>query len=123
MEGILGPGDLNGDGFADIVCTAPLFKASYAAEGIAFAYFGSPTGPNQSPSWLTFGTTSGQKIGRSMASAGDVNGDGRIDLLVGGTGRVLVFHGRRRVWRPRQRRSCSDPRSATMAAACSASAT
>lgn len=93
MEGVLGPGDLNGDGFADVVCSAPLFKASYAAEGIAFAYFGSPTGPNKSPSWLTFGTTSGQKIGRSMASAGDVNGDGRIDLMVGGTGRVLVFHG------------------------------
>lgn len=93
MEGVLGPGDLNGDGFADVICAAPLFKANYAAEGIAFAHFGSPSGPNKSPSWLTFGTTSGQKIGRSMARAGDVNGDGRVDLLVGGTGRVLVFHG------------------------------
>lgn len=93
MEGILGPGDLNGDGLADVVCSAPLFKANYAAEGIAFAYFGGSAGLNKAPSWLTFGTTSGQKIGRSMASAGDVNGDGHLDLLVGGTGRVLVFHG------------------------------
>jgi hypothetical protein len=89
--------DVNSDGFADLVIGAPGYPFSNFT-GKAYVYHGSATGLSASPDWVTVGENlSG--YGTSVASAGDVNGDGYADLVVGadaysdGLGKAYVYHG------------------------------
>lgn len=81
-------GDLNGDGFDDLVVGWPGFRlpAAAAASGEVRVYYGSPNGLESGPRWRSVGPDSGVSFGASVASVGDVNGDGWKDLLVGGYG-------------------------------------
>jgi hypothetical protein len=99
---VSGAGDVNGDGFDDVLVGARVWRGSFASEGRALVYYGSPTGPSPTPSWSFAGGRSGAEAGRSVAGAGDVNGDGYADLLVGATGyrndlasegRAFLFYG------------------------------
>ena len=99
---VAGAGDVNGDGFDDLLIGARVWRGTFASEGRALVYFGSPTGPSPAPSWTFAGGRSGAECGRSVASAGDVNGDGFADILVGATGyrndlategRAYLFYG------------------------------
>ncbi|HZN03230.1 MAG TPA: integrin alpha, partial [Candidatus Polarisedimenticolia bacterium] len=76
-------GDVNGDGYGDLVVGAPRFDDGDEDVGGAFVYLGSPSGPGDSPVWMVEGTRPFAGFGTSVATAGDVNGDGRDDLLVG----------------------------------------
>jgi len=76
-------GDVNGDGYADIVVGAPFDEAGGPEAGAAFLYHGSPTGPSLNPDWSVTSDQPGARYGFSVASAGDVNGDGFSDVLVG----------------------------------------
>jgi len=92
---VAGAGDVNGDGFADFVVGEPSFDSQYSRAGSAFLYLGSAFGP--SLTWSRIGASS-EKLGGSVSGAGDVNGDGYDDFLIGslgfGTGqRVYVFFG------------------------------
>jgi hypothetical protein len=78
-------GDVNGDGYSDIIVGAP-YKwntVSQPDEGMAFVYYGSPTGPSTTPDWEGDGDQAESWYGWSVASAGDVNGDGYSDVIVG----------------------------------------
>ena len=44
-------GDVNNDGFADLVVGAPGWTNGQAAEGAAFLYLGTPSGPREAPVW------------------------------------------------------------------------
>ena len=84
---VAGAGDVNGDGFGDIVVGEPLTTTGSGTTtqngaGCAYVYFGSATGPL--PTAVTLLGTSGayRGFGRQVASAGDVNGDGYVDVLV-----------------------------------------
>lgn len=85
-------GDINGDGYADVVVGAP---ASYYA-GRAYVYLGGSDGLATSPAATLEGNG---YFGMSVASAGDVNGDGYADVVVGAPfanlseGRTFIYFG------------------------------
>jgi hypothetical protein len=94
-------GDLNRDGFADVIIGAPYYKDTEDNEGAVFVYYGSdaPGGLGPIPNWAVSGREAGAKLGWSVAGAGDVNGDGYPDLAAGAPGwedslgAVFVYHG------------------------------
>jgi hypothetical protein len=95
-------GDVNGDSYADVIVGAPLFDLGQVDEGIASVYLGSPSGPSGSASWTGEGNQTGGQFGSSVGTAGDVNGDGYADVIVGAPaydggqvdeGRAFVYHG------------------------------
>lgn len=95
-------GDLNGDGYSDVAVGAPNYDKGAGAEGAVFVFYGSAAGlPPVPPQTLTVGQA-GAAYGTSVSAAGDVNGDGFGDLVVGApyydnattdNGSVFVYHG------------------------------
>src|SRR5579871_156235 len=92
-------GDVNCDGLADVIVGEPggtavsLFTGplgivnTNAVSGRAYVYYGSYTKPLTTPSWYLEDTQSSltvaNLIGFSVSKAGDVNGDGKADVLIG----------------------------------------
>ncbi len=76
-------GDLNGDGYDDVMVGTPVYANGEFAEGAVYVYLGSPTGPNQTPQAILEPNISNIGFGTSIDTAGDVNGDGYDDILVG----------------------------------------
>src|SRR5262245_53260904 len=73
-------GDVNGDGFSDVVAGAPVYDAPLS-NGLVQVYYGSASGPGSAPSWSGSGSTSSY-YGSALATA-SVNGDAYADLIVG----------------------------------------
>lgn len=97
-------GDVNGDGYADLVVGAPqAAPGGRANAGTASIFFGTSTGLNPVPMHVLEGMNANDAFGSSVATAGDLNGDGFGDLIVGApqamfggrmaTGTVSVFVG------------------------------
>ena len=90
---IAGVGDVNGDGFADLLVGAYFNDAGGNGAGGASLVFGKPDGnaihlanvAAGSGGFKIIGETAGDFAGH-VAAAGDVNGDGYADLLVGASG-------------------------------------
>jgi len=80
---VCGIGDANGDGYADVAVGAPFFDVDAVDEGIVWGFYGSETGPTAYPNWSWHPDSEGAGYGSTVASAGDMNGDGYSDLLVG----------------------------------------
>lgn len=76
--------DLNGDGYADVVVGAlNASPGGRTAAGTASVYLGGPSGISASPDRVLEGAAAQDRLGARVASAGDVNGDGYGDLVVG----------------------------------------
>jgi len=94
-------GDVNADGYSDVVVGTGQFDNGAESVGVALAYLGSPSGLSVAPAWRIEGVSQSDMIGSSLATAGDVNGDGYSDVIVGArgyfdagnTGRVFVYCG------------------------------
>ncbi len=76
-------GDVNGDGYADVIVGAYGYTNDLTKEGRAYVYCGSSTGVNASPCWTGEGNLANADFGNSVGPAGDVNGDGYSDIIVG----------------------------------------
>jgi FG-GAP repeat/FG-GAP-like repeat len=95
-------GDINGDGYADVIVGAPHFSNGQSNEGAAFVYYGSPTGLSKTPSWTAESNQANAFFGESVSTAGDVNKDGYSDIIIGAPmfdngetneGRAFVYYG------------------------------
>lgn len=75
-------GDVNGDGFSDIAVAARRYQGTYPAQGRVCVYHGGGNGPRSQAGWVIESNQDSALFGRSLNSAGDVNGDGFDDLLI-----------------------------------------
>ncbi len=76
-------GDVNADGFADVLIGAPRYDNSERNEGAVFVYHGSANGLSTTANWRAERNQAHAVFGTSVASAGDVNGDGYRELVIG----------------------------------------
>jgi len=79
-------GDLNGDGFADVVTGAPGVDGPGTDLGLVSAFFGGPAGLSSMAGGTLWGDENYRRLGWALETAGDLQGDGFADLIVGGPG-------------------------------------
>lgn len=79
--GVASAGDVNGDGYSDLVVGA---TDTSGVTGAAYLYLGGPPGLATTPAVILTdpGGAAGDYFGHSVASAGDLNGDGYADVVV-----------------------------------------
>ena len=90
--GIRAGGDINNDGYADLLASAPSFPVETGSDtltgaGAWFAWFGAPAGLGENgypdnANLNSYGDQAGAYLGRDDIASGDVNGDGCSDLLI-----------------------------------------
>ncbi|MBP8136562.1 MAG: FG-GAP repeat protein [Candidatus Eisenbacteria bacterium] len=91
-------GDVNGDGYADVLVGAPALTENFSGEGRAYLFLGSSAGLASEPAWTVDGGSVDAKLGASLSTTGDLDGDGLDDIAIGATGlgaagSVLVYLG------------------------------
>ncbi len=94
-------GDINGDSYDDVVIGAPHYSNGQTNEGAIYLYYGSEDGLGTTPVIIESNEPE-SLFGWSVSTAGDVNGDGFDDLIIGAIGctspeqcegRAYVFYG------------------------------
>jgi hypothetical protein len=91
-------GDVNGDGYSDVIVS----NVEPDGTGPVYAAYGRPSGLLPQWDWHSTFSADSADYGTCVATAGDVNGDGLADIVVGaphydgaipGQGAVMIFHG------------------------------
>lgn len=77
-------GDVNGDGASDLAAGEPFNETGGPSAGAVHLYLGTPgSAPDSMEDALLIGRGNQDQFGSGVASAGDVNGDGFGDVMVG----------------------------------------
>ena len=101
--GIEGAGDVNGDGAGDVIAGAPFTNRVIVYSGRDGRVIHTLAPPATAQGAVPPAGPTGERFGNSVASAGDQDGDGAADVIVGapgsnatgqGAGRAYVFSGR-----------------------------
>ncbi|MCK5712247.1 MAG: FG-GAP repeat protein, partial [Hyphomicrobiaceae bacterium] len=101
---VSGAGDVNGDGLDDVIVGAPSDDDGGSGSGSVFIFCGGVTSGNATSKAdiKLIGDSTGDEFGASVSSAGDVNGDGKDDVIVGAyrdddggddSGSAFIFYG------------------------------
>ncbi len=76
---VSGAGDVNGDGTPDLIVGAPLANSNGIRSGSTHVR----SGADGSMLHVFHGDSAGDSLGLSVDGAGDINGDGHADLIIG----------------------------------------
>ncbi|MCK6527553.1 hypothetical protein L6R50_08305, partial [Myxococcota bacterium] len=102
-----GAGDINGDGIGDVLMGSPFAEEGGTEKGVVYLHYGPVEGRLDLPieaSATLWGEAAGDRAGNAVSTAGDTDGDGYDDILVGATlsdrgatdaGAVYLFRGGR----------------------------
>ena len=90
-QSVASAGDVNGDGYDDIIIGAPYGDDGGTSAGEAYVIFGKSTGFANidlsalapADGFILQGSVAFDRAAESVSSAGDINGDGYDDMLVG----------------------------------------
>lgn len=85
-QALASAGDINGDGFADLIVSAQDAKA-------VFVYYGSRDGLSKDPDEMLIAPNTEGPFGRAVSGVGDVNRDGYADVLISGDNAVHLYLG------------------------------
>ena len=80
---VCGVGDVDGDGYDDVLVGATGFSNGETLEGAIFLYRGSDTGIITEPFWQFESNHQGASLGSAISGVGDMNKDGFTDFAVG----------------------------------------
>jgi hypothetical protein len=80
-----GVGDVNHDGYDDVAVSLSNYDGAMPDEGAVYVWYGSATEPGAGPNWMAHGPENDvhAHFGWALGPAGDVNGDGYGDIIVG----------------------------------------
>ena len=80
---VAGVGDINHDGYDDVVIGAPFADHDETDEGVVCLFLGGPTGLAKNPASVLQGNHRYASLGYTVCAVGDVDGDGYNDIAIG----------------------------------------